>query len=143
MIDSGASISFIHQNLALQHQFTTTNQTLNISLADGSIHKSTSATRLVLQSTNTHFETHPFQLIPLGNYPVILGMDWLRKHNPHLDWIKGTATFPCSDQHTHTSLSPVALATLPRILPTFLDMPPVPSTLVPHPSPRPTPQPAP
>jgi hypothetical protein len=44
MIDSGASISFIHQNLALQHQFTTTNQSLNISLADGSIHKSTSAT---------------------------------------------------------------------------------------------------
>ena len=64
---------------------------LVVRLADGSIQKSTSATWLVLQCTKTHFETHSFLLVPLGNCPVILGMDWLQKRNPHLT----TTCHPC------------------------------------------------
>ena len=129
MIDSGASISFIHKDLALQHQFSTACQPLSISLADGTVHNSNFATRLVLQSTPTHFETHSFQLISLGNYPVILGMDWLQKHNPCLDWITGTATLPCTSKHSYGSLSPLALATMPRTIPPFLLEPPTPAPL--------------
>ena len=130
MIDSGASISFIHKDLALQHQFSTARQPLSISLADGTVHNSNFATCLVLQSTPTHFETHSFQLISLGNYPVILGMDWLQKHNPRLDWITGTATLPCTSKNSYASLSPLALTTMPHTIPPFLLEPPTPAPLL-------------
>lgn len=75
MIDSGASISFMHESLARQHNFTTSLCHLDISLADGTIHPSQHSTRLVMQCSDSHFEIQSFQLITLGNYPLILGMD--------------------------------------------------------------------
>jgi hypothetical protein len=35
LIDCGASISFMHRDFALQHDFTLAQQTLDVSLADG------------------------------------------------------------------------------------------------------------
>lgn len=30
----------------------------------------------------------------LGKQDLILGINWLQKHNPRIDWVKGTLTFP-------------------------------------------------
>jgi hypothetical protein len=51
MIDSGATISFIHQNLAKQYDLPLAQHRLAISLADGSVQNSQHATRLVMQSS--------------------------------------------------------------------------------------------
>ena len=34
-----------------------------------------------------------FYITRLGNLKVILGLPWLRKHNPEIDWEKGTVTW--------------------------------------------------
>lgn len=119
MIDSGATISFIHQNLAQQHDLLLVQRPLPIALANGSIHTSRHATQAVMQTSPDHFEVQTFQLITLGNYSLILGMDWLRKHNPSIDWEKKTITLPCSPKHSFSTLSPLALSTLPTPLPPF------------------------
>jgi transposase InsO family protein len=123
MIDSGASISFMHQSLAQQHHFTIAPHHLDVSLADGSIHRSEHATRLVMQSSESHFEVQAFQLITLGNYPIILGMDWLRRHNPSIDWKEGVVTLDCAKAHRHSTLPAPALASMPRTLPNFHNSP--------------------
>lgn len=130
MVDSGATISFMHQSLAQKHDLPLVPQRLSISLANGSTHTSENATRIVLQSSPDHFEVQSFQLITLGSYPLILGMDWLKKHNPHIDWLKKSIYLPCSNKCTYSSLPSVAQPTLPVTLP---------SSPAPTATPRPTP----
>ena len=33
-------------------------------------------------------------VLPLENYDIILGMPWLRKHNPNINWSTNTLSFP-------------------------------------------------
>jgi RNase H-like domain found in reverse transcriptase/Reverse transcriptase (RNA-dependent DNA polymerase)/Integrase zinc binding domain/Chromo (CHRromatin Organisation MOdifier) domain/Retroviral aspartyl protease len=119
MIDSGATISFIHQNLAKQYNLPLAQQRLDVSLADGSLHTSQHATRLVMQTSPDHFELQSFQLISLGNYSLILGMDWLRAHNPSIDWINRTVSLSCSTHHNLSNLPPLAKSTMPPTINTF------------------------
>ncbi|KAL9572139.1 hypothetical protein ACKAV7_003717 [Fusarium commune] len=48
-----------------------------------------------------------FDIIPLGeNMDILLGMNWLRRQNPHIDWRTGQITFPSdpdSDSETITT----------------------------------------
>jgi len=46
-----------------------------------------------------------FDIMPLDPHELVLGIPWLRKHNPEVDWVKGTFSFPkylnnldCSDE---------------------------------------------
>lgn len=119
MIDSGATISFIHQNLAKQYDLPLAQHRLAISLADGSVQTSQHATRLVMQSSPDHFELQSFQLIALGNYSMILGMDWLKNHNPSIDWINRTATISCTSRHNLSALPPLARSTMPAVITNF------------------------
>lgn len=119
MIDSGATISFIHQNLAKQYNLPLTQQRLDVSLADGSLHTSQHATRLVMQTSPDHFELQSFQLISLGNYSLILGMDWLRAHNPSIDWISRTVSISCSTHHNLSNLPALAKSIMPPTINTF------------------------
>jgi Retroviral aspartyl protease len=123
MIDSGATISFMHQNLAKQFDLPLVQRQLPIALANGSIHNSHHSTRLVMQTSPTHFEVQSFQLITLGNYSLILGMDWLRSHNPDIDWENRTVTLSCSAQHSLSALSSLARSTMPKTFPPFDTLP--------------------
>ena len=38
-----------------------------------------------------------FYITGLGNQKIILGLPWLRKHNPEIDWEKGTVTWRNSE----------------------------------------------
>ena len=43
-------------------------------------------------------------IVDLGRPQVVLGMPWLTKHNPHIDWEKKTMTL--DEEHIHkTTLS--------------------------------------
>ncbi|KAG0031641.1 hypothetical protein BGZ83_004528, partial [Gryganskiella cystojenkinii] len=90
---------------------------------NGSIHTSRHATRVVMQSSPDHFDLQTFQLITLGNYSLILGMDWLVSHNPSINWEKRTVTLSCGPKHSLAALSSLALATMPKTLPPFQDPP--------------------
>lgn len=39
-----------------------------------------------------HFST-TYKILPLGGFDMILGMDWLEKHNPHIDWVTKQLSF--------------------------------------------------
>ena len=39
-----------------------------------------------------------FYITGLGNQKVILGLPWLRKHNPEIDWKKGMVNWRNSEQ---------------------------------------------
>jgi transposase InsO family protein len=113
----------MHQNLAKTHNLPLVQQQLDVALANGSIHTSRHATRLVMQTSPDHFEVQTFQLITLGNYSLILGMDWLKTHNPSINWENRTITLPCTHKHTASALSPLAQSTLPSALPVFMNQP--------------------
>ena len=51
----------------------------------------------------THREIVTFQVAKLKKHEAILGMPWLRKHNPRTDWTNDTITFD-SDRCTSTCL---------------------------------------
>jgi hypothetical protein len=42
---------------------------------------------------NNHYETIRLYCITIGNSPIIVGLLWLRKHNPNIDWKEGRVTF--------------------------------------------------
>jgi hypothetical protein len=48
---------------------------------------------LVDLTINNHYETIRLYCITIGNTPIIMGLPWLRKHNPNIDWREGHITF--------------------------------------------------
>jgi len=40
-----------------------------------------------------HHEELTFDVVGMATYYIILGMPWLKKHNPVIDWKKGVLTF--------------------------------------------------
>jgi hypothetical protein len=42
---------------------------------------------------NNHYETIRLHCITIGNLPIIVGLPWLRKHNPNIDWKEGHVIF--------------------------------------------------
>jgi hypothetical protein len=42
---------------------------------------------------NNHYKTIRLHCITIGNSPIIVGLLWLRKHNPNIDWKEGRVTF--------------------------------------------------
>jgi hypothetical protein len=45
-------------------------------------------------SVANHKEVRPLAVISVA-YPVILGLDWLRQHNPDIDWEESTLSLDC------------------------------------------------
>ena len=97
MIDSGATEDFINPEVCNKHGIKTTKATnpREIYLADGK----PSAMGLVTHMTkvpmdiSSHRELATFQVANLQKHEVILGMLWLRKHNPTIDWHDKKITF--------------------------------------------------
>jgi hypothetical protein len=42
---------------------------------------------------NNHHKTIKLHCITIGNSPIIVGLPWLRRHNPNIDWKEGRVTF--------------------------------------------------
>jgi len=99
MIDSGATANFISykalSRLNLQKKEKTKKYPLR--LVDGSISEygqvthETEAAPLTLQ---THKELITLDITDTGDDEIILGMPWLKTHNPTIDWTTGRLRFP-------------------------------------------------
>ena len=97
MIDSGATDDFIDRDFCITNQLPLEKmkKPREIFVVDG---KSSSAgpithTTTVPMDIGTHREIVTFQVANLKKHKAILGMPWLRGHNPRIDWTNNTITF--------------------------------------------------
>src|SRR3984885_11903297 len=97
MVDSGATEDFIDQQFCIQHQFPVRrlNQPRDIFVIDG---KSSSVgpithEAIIAMDIGSHREQIRFQVANLKKHEAILGMPWLKKHNPTIDWDKEQISF--------------------------------------------------
>ena len=97
MVNSGATEDFINQQFCIQHQFPVRrlNQPRDIFIIDG---KSSSVGPMIHESViamdiGSHREQIRFQVANLIKHEAILGMPWLKKHNPTINWDKEQILF--------------------------------------------------
>ena len=89
LLDSGASGNFICSSFIDQHKLSTSSakRIQSVTLADGS-KQSSSAELSQAQVCIEKFHTHlNFAVLPLtSSFDAILGMSFLRRHNPSINW---------------------------------------------------------
>jgi len=97
MIDSGATEDFIDQQFCHKYQMWTTKakNPREIYLADGEPSSMGPVTHIatVPMDIGAHREITTFHVAKLQNHEAILGMPWLKNHNPRIDWGQGKITF--------------------------------------------------
>ena len=89
LVDSGASHDFIAQDFVEKHKLETTSseKEFSVTLADGS-----KVTQKLLRTAPLKLvvgefgETQPFTVFSLGRYDAFLGMPWLSRNNPSVDF---------------------------------------------------------
>jgi hypothetical protein len=100
MVDSGATGNFIDTQTAAENGFRTLvrRTPYQLLLVDGDAigsnkgmvtHQTEPLTMKILRG---HTEEIQFDLVTMGTHAVILGMPWLRLHNPQIDWWKERIT---------------------------------------------------
>jgi hypothetical protein len=97
MIDSGATHNFVDRNFVEMHQIETSPMPrfVKLLMADGQ----TSTAGLISEEASLplgigpHQETTQFHVTKLGGYPMVLGIPWLRRHDPWMHWSKHQITF--------------------------------------------------
>ena len=94
MIDSGATGNFISRDLVRSADLPTRKkkQQYDLQMADGSIlstgrvDEETTSLPVAIQR---HHEEITFDVVGMATHHVILGMPWLNKHNPGINWKTG------------------------------------------------------
>ena len=98
LIDSGSSSDFVNIAFVKKHRLATEPQMTPkaILLADGSAQRSTEQLRMATLNIQGHTYDMDLNVLPLRQYDAILGMSWLSRYNPSIDWthrtISSTAT---------------------------------------------------
>ena len=85
------------------------------------------ATQIRLSNSIFHNEYHEFHVVKDCSFKVILGIDWIQKHNVELDFSKRLTTIKCADTRVCCPLEPivkpivnmVTLENLPSPTPSF------------------------
>lgn len=113
LVDSGADESFIDESIVNQHSIPVVplSDTRTIYAVNGSVlaqvtHQTQPVTML---TSGNHREEIQLFVIRSPHSPLILGLPWLKTHNPHLDWSKGTVNCWSTFCHVHclkSALSP-------------------------------------
>ena len=95
LVDCGATATYISEKVVKHLSLRTTPMPKNekVKLADGRIHEVTlHCPDLPIRLDNQIRHTISPKVLPLGGSQIILGMTWLKAHNPHIDWSAGTIT---------------------------------------------------
>lgn len=131
LVDSGADDNFIESDFAAQSGIPS--QLLphpkRVFALDGRMlaHVTHRTIPVSLQLSGNHHEAISFFLIPSPSSPVVLGLPWLKLHNPHIDWVTVSITNWSLFCHSHClhSAIPSTLATTPSP-PKPVDLSPIP-----------------
>lgn len=100
MIDSGASGNFLSQRIAdgLGFGIRKKEEPYNLTVVDGSPLPSGNG-RVELETyplpvaIHKHHEELTFDIVGMATHDVVLGMPWLKKHNPMINWKKQVLEF--------------------------------------------------
>jgi len=93
LLDSGATGSFIDRDFICSKEINTWTLSRNIPVfnADGSPNEAGQISKVV--DVLLHYKTHSKKMLlaisGLGKQSLILGYNWLKDHNPKVDWEKG------------------------------------------------------
>ena len=76
--------------------------------ADGSINSAGSIKEfaIIKMRIGDHSKQIAMAMSNLSMHPIFLGYDWLRKHNPRINWKAKTLQFTCENEHTPGLLDP-------------------------------------
>ena len=89
MIDSRASRSFVSDNYISQNGIATRkikDGGYGLTVVDGSaLPDVDSKTMPLLLSFGEHYEDITLDIVPIARHTIVLGIPWLRKHNPSID----------------------------------------------------------
>jgi hypothetical protein len=97
MIDCGATENFIdlryaeQKNIPLQRK-TIPRRVLAVDRWEVT-NRPVTHDAMVDLTINSYYETIRLHCITIGNAPIIVGLPWLRKHEPNIDWREGRVTF--------------------------------------------------
>ena len=89
MVDSGATTNFIDSGSAASMTKVALEKEENLTLFDGkesSAGKIKEAVKGILSIGDAHSEEVELRVTTLGDYDAVLGLPWLRKHNPTMNW---------------------------------------------------------
>ena len=100
MIDSGAAGNFMDPRYKNRYQIKGQEKPQVVpiiglngeSLGPGITHESGPLPMVI----GDHFEIINFDVTPLGQYDIVLGVPWLRKHNPDINWQTNDLLFRCN-----------------------------------------------
>ena len=100
MVDSGSTGNFMAKALTEGKGFPTRKKSAAYELVavdgqlladqNGEVDRETEPLEVI---TQRHHETLTFDVIRMANHDIVLGMPWLRKHNPTVDWGQRTIKF--------------------------------------------------
>ncbi|KAF9800350.1 hypothetical protein IEO21_10375 [Rhodonia placenta] len=94
MVDSGATTKFINKCFITENRVRTRKLKEPIPLynIDGTLNKdgSISEVAMLQMQIGDHVEKTVFTVMDIGPEDMIVGLDWLRKHNPKIDWETGS-----------------------------------------------------
>ena len=100
LLDSGASHTYVSKKFVTDHSLSTYSNDddasvrLSVTLADGTINPSDGSLVSVPVRISSYTDDLDFTVTPLSKaHDAILGMSWLYRHNPVIDWRAGTISF--------------------------------------------------
>ena len=118
MIDSGASTLFINQRFIKKHNVTTRKlrNPIPVYNIDGTPNQAGQITHVAVlgMRIGEHEERAVFTVTDIGPEDVIIGIDWLRKHNPSIDWYEGLVTMDGCPKECQAKAKPVSSKVTPR-----------------------------
>ena len=91
LVDSGAEKSFVDDKFVATFQLRTkkVKNPMQVRLADGSLSQTgiiDKSISLTLLSGDHHFEELSLKVMSIGGSTLILGLDWLKKHSPTINF---------------------------------------------------------
>ena len=129
LVDCGASgFSFIDRDFASQHNLPqyTLKDPRRLEVIDGRPIDTGDITHTVKidLDINGHQENLTAFVTKLGHYPLVLGIAWLRHHNPTIDWEKNTIDFVSPRCTTTCAPRPIKATTMdiPPLRPRSIDI---------------------
>ena len=93
MVDSGASTTFISRRFVQDNHVATRRLDRPIPLfnIDGTLNRDGTISEVAILGLQIgdHMEKVVFTVTDISSEDIIVGLDWLQKHNPEVDWDQG------------------------------------------------------